>query len=466
VNRLTKIVATLGPATDDPRCIRDLINAGVDVFRLNFSHGDYEEKARQIRLVRDAEAHVNRTVAILQDLQGPKIRVGSIAGGSMLLSEGQILRIFPDGRPGRDSEVSVSRPTLASEVKVGGSIFLDDGAIALKIESVADGVIQTRVIRGGTLTDHKGVNAPGAALTGGCLTEKDETDLRFGIEAGVDIVALSFVSRPDDAKPVRAIMRSAGRNLPLIAKIERKEAFDHIGSIVRSFDGVMVARGDLGVSLPPEKVPFAQKTIIRRANAAGKPVITATQMLESMTFGRGPTRAEASDVANAVLDGTDAVMLSGETAVGVHPVETVRTMHRLVLEAETQDANTLRSIPVRTVLDAFCGGAVQVARAAGAAALVAMTRTGRTARTIASQRPAIPVIALCINKERARSLTLWRGIHPVDTGPLSQGDKVAPQVRAHLLDHSLVPVGKQVVIVASIPGTPMTNPNLLELIRL
>ena len=333
--RRTKIVATVGPATADRGVLRQLVDAGVNVLRINFSHGELAMHGDEIALARLVAEESGRVVAVLQDLQGPKIRIGTLAKPAIELREGRRFRLTNQRISGTANAVTVSYSRLAKDVTPGDSILLDDGALELRVEAIAGDDVQCVVVRGGTLRPHKGVNLPGVAIRAPALTEKDRKDLRFGLAQGVDMVALSFVRHPKDADAARRIMSQSGRNVPLLAKIERPEALAHLDGILRAFDGVMVARGDLGVELSPEKVPTAQKEIIACANRMGKPVITATQMLESMTRSPQPTRAEASDVANAVLDGTDAVMLSGETAVGEYPVQTVQAMDRIVREAET-----------------------------------------------------------------------------------------------------------------------------------
>ena len=413
--RQTKIVATLGPASESPGILQELIQAGVDIFRLNFSHGDLEEKARQIAEVRRLARETDRIVGILQDLQGPKIRVGSIKHGTTVLRQGAVVTISPDQEHGTDEAFSISFRDLPRYVRPGDSIFLDDGLLELRVMAIAGAEIRTEVITGGELSSRKGVNAPGIPIQLPAFTEKDEQDLRFGLQQGIDFLALSFVRRPEDADRVRNVMRELGAGVPLIAKVEKLEALSNLDAVLKAFDSVMVARGDLGVELTPEKVPAAQKMIIARARALGKPAITATQMLESMTRSPHPTRAEASDIANAVLDGTDAVMLSGETAAGAYPVEAVRAMDRIVREAE--------SLPVRPVViepesrseeHAVCEAAVGLAEQVNAAALAALTRSGRTAQTLSSLWPRMPIFSLIREHEAlSRRLLLWRGRGPL-----------------------------------------------------
>ncbi|MPZ48399.1 MAG: pyruvate kinase [Dehalococcoidia bacterium] len=463
--RRTKIVATVGPATTDSSVLRDLILAGADVLRLNFSHGTHEEKALQIEEARRIAAGLDRPVAILQDLQGPKIRVGPLDVETITLNEGQMITVHGDSRIGNSQEISVSYPRLAEEMHAGDLIFLDDGLIELRVKAVP-GVVQAEVVVGGLLSERKGVNLPGVELETPALTSKDETDLRFGLALGVDLIALSFVRRPQDAARAREIIVEAGDGQLLIAKIEKREALAEIDGILESFDGVMVARGDLGVELSHEKVPTAQKSIIRKANAIGKPVITATQMLESMTHNSVPTRAEASDVANAVLDGSDAVMLSGETAIGSYPIETVRTMDKIIREAETEPRplhSPATSLEANT--NAFCSAAATLATHVGAAGLAALTRSGGSARSLSSLRPGIPVFALCGSDQLAHGLNLWRGVIPFVIRS-SHGIEDASQTIARELGmKGWLDSGSKVVIVGVSPESQEARTDFIRLVE-
>jgi len=461
--RQTKIVATVGPATSSEEGLLSLIKAGVDVFRLNFSHGTQAEKGEQIETIRRLAKELKRTVAVLQDLQGPKVRVGKLPGDALHLREDEAVRLT--GGTSRPGAIPVSYPALAEEVEPGDAIFLDDGIMELRVESVARGIVNARVIKGGKLRSGKGVNLPGVKLKTPALTKKDEDDLRFGLEAGVDFVALSFVRRPTDAQPVRRIMRELGRFVPLIAKIEKREAVSSIDAVVRAFDGVMVARGDLGVELPAEKVPATQKLIIDKANTAGKPVITATQMLESMTHSPQPTRAEASDVAHAVVDGSDAVMLSGETAIGEYPLEAVRMMDRLAREAEQRIEPRLHpGGPRRSLAQAFCLSAVHLAEDIGAAGMAALTRSGRTAQTLSSIRPSMPVFGLCEDEASARRLCLWHGVVPLVMGPVPTLDEAWQTMRHELASTSLVSPGDRVVLLGAAPGSRRGRTDFIRLV--
>jgi pyruvate kinase len=464
--RRTKIVATVGPATESASALRGLIDAGVDVLRLNFSHGTLREKATQIETIRRVAAEAGRHVAILQDLQGPKIRVGKLPGNGIELREGALVRLSGDqSRAGRTT-IPVSYPGLASELKTGDSIFLDDGSMELRVETIDGAAIESRVVRGGHLSSAKGVNLPGVDLETPAVTAQDEDDLRFGLERGVDMVALSFVRHPEDARPVRRLMAEIGVTLPLIAKIEKREAVSRIDAILRAFDGVMVARGDLGVELAPEKVPTAQKQIIAKANAMTRPVITATQMLESMTHSPRPTRAEASDVANAVADGSDAIMLSGETAIGEYPLETVRMMDRIAREAEAQMAPpTPRARRGRaSTRFAFCSAGVRLAEEVGAAGLAALTRSGRTAQTLASLRPSMPVFALCSDDASARRFCLWYGVVPMVMGSVRGLEEAWQSMRQEIEQTGLVDAGSRIVLLGAAPGSPSGRTDFVRLV--
>ncbi|HEU0073850.1 MAG TPA: pyruvate kinase [Dehalococcoidia bacterium] len=461
--RQTKIVATVGPATASAEALRGLIGAGVDVLRLNSSHGTQAEKAAQIETIRRVAMEAGRQVAILQDLQGPKIRVGRLPGGAAQLREGETVRLT--GGEASAGAIPVSYAAFGEDLVRDDVIFLDDGSMQLRVESIRSNVVRATVIEGGRLLEGKGVNLPGVNLKTPAVTEKDEADLRFGLEAGVDFVALSFVRRPQDSEPARRIMREAGRVVPLIAKIEKREAVASIDGILRAFDGVMVARGDLGVEMAPERVPTAQKLIIDKANAMAKPVITATQMLESMTHSPKPTRAEASDVANAVTDGSDAVMLSGETAIGEYPLEAVRMMDRIAREAEQRIAPRLHLDGVRrSTPRAFCIAAVQLAEEIGAAGLAALTRSGRTAQTLSSLRPSMPIFALCEDDASARRLCLWHGVVPLVMGSTPALEEAWQTMRREVGATGLVSAGSRVVLLGAAPGSRRGRTDFIRLV--
>jgi pyruvate kinase len=465
--RSTKIVATLGPATDDPEVLEEIVQAGVNVVRLNFSHGNLEDKARQISQVRDIEAVLGKPLAILQDLQGPKIRVGPIPLGPLKLAPGQEINIYSDRREGTSLGISTTYPLLPQEVEAGDSIFLDDGAIELRVREVEPGVVRCQVVIGGDLYGSKGVNLPGARISLPAVTEKDIADLRFGLQHGVDYVAMSFVRHPQDAVAARELMREEGISVPLLAKVEKREAVQRIGAVLRAFDGVMVARGDLGVELGPEKVPGAQKQIIARAISLGRPVITATQMLESMTHNHRPTRAEASDVANAVWDGSHAVMLSGETAVGRNPGEVVRAMDRIVREAELIEPQVARPRPLtRSATQAFCSAAVHLSGELEAQALAAFTRSGQTAETLSSLHPQQPILALCEDLGMTRRLCLWRGVVPLLIGDEVLGENASQRILRELNAGGVLPKGSRVVALGASPDSRPGLTNFIRLLRL
>lgn len=465
--RRTKIVATLGPATAGEEALERLVDAGVDVFRVNFSHADRGEHARVIAAARDAAARRGRAVAILQDLQGPKIRVDGLAGGEVELRGGDKVAITTRPADGSEGRIPTTYTGLANDVRPGQRLLLDDGLLELRAVRVSADTVACEVVHGGVLREHKGINLPDSKISAPAFTEKDREDLRFGLRAGVDVVALSFVRTAGDGDRARAVMREEGRRVPILAKIEKPEALEQLSAIVRRFDGVMVARGDLGVEVAPELVPGIQKRIISAANELGKPVITATQMLESMTQSPRPTRAEASDVANAVLDGTDAVMLSGETAVGRYPLETVRTMDRIVREAEGLATPVEPQHPARSSrAHAVCHGAVALAQEIGAAALAAFTRSGRTVQLLSKLRPASPIFAFCGDDAVARRLALWRGVVPLNVALGRHTDQTTQIIASELRRRGFVEPGEDVVVVGASQAEGDRRTNLIRLLRI
>ncbi len=431
--RRTRIVATLGPATDDDAVIEGIVAAGMDVARVNFSHGTQDDQARRIAQVRRVAAGAGRPVAVLQDLQGPKIRVGTVVGGEVRLVTGERVELVSDdGTPGTSARLGVSLPSLAGQLTPGAVLLIDDGRVRLTVEAVSGDTVTCRIEVGGPVRDHKGVNAPTTTLDVPALTSKDLADLALGARLGVDLVALSFVRTPEDITLLRGHLRSLGSTARVVAKIEKHEALGQIDAIISEADAIMVARGDLGVEIPPEEVPRWQKTIIRKATARSRAVITATQMLESMTAAPTPTRAEASDVANAVYDGSTAVMLSGETAVGTYPVQTVATMTRIIetVEADlfggpspdpgaapwepraaTDDCGP-REVPAAT--EAISRAACSLAEDLGAAAILTPTRSGATARFVSRWRPRVPIIATTPSVEVLAQLCLEWGVVPLN----------------------------------------------------
>ena len=465
----TKIIATLGPATSSAGMIRSLIEAGVDVFRLNASHGTPEWRAEMVRLVREQSAGAAFPVGILLDLQGPKIRLGRFEGGSAVLEEGADFVITTEEIEGDASAASTTYQDFARDVKPGDRVLLADGALELKVLE-ADGVkARCRVIRGGVVSDKKGINLPGAQLSTPSLTRRDMEILQAGLESGIDLVALSFVRRSSDILRLRLFLEEKGVNLPIVAKIEKPEAVENLKDILAETDGVMVARGDLGVECPMEKVPFIQKSIIEQARRAGKFVITATQMLESMIENPFPTRAEVSDVANAIYDGTDAVMLSGETSVGKYPVEAVRMMDRTAHEAELSLGRLgFRELPRRdsvTHAEIVADAAFHAARLAGAQAIVVFSASGTSARLVARYRPPVPIYTFTPSSTAARALSVVYGVHAIPQPHVSSTDEMMALMDRVLLERGLVKPRDAVVFVAGQPiGRPGTT-NMMKLHR-
>jgi len=416
--RRTKIVATIGPATSSPEVLRSLIEAGATTLRLNFSHGTHEDHQRNIRTIRQVSFELNQPVGILQDLQGPKIRLGKFEQGPITLKKGDPYILTSRPLLGTQDISSVTYEPLAEEVPVGATILLDDGRVEMLVEAVDldQRELHCRVVVGGVLSNNKGVNFPGVYLSIKALTDKDKTDLMFGLDQGVDWVALSFVRNPQDILEIKEIISSAGKNVPVIAKIEKHEAIEQMEAVLSLCDGVMVARGDLGVELPAEEVPILQKRLIATANRFGIPVITATQMLDSMVSNPRATRAEISDVANAILDGTDAVMLSNETAVGKFPVEAVETMARIAVQIE-QNLAIARNVDSNSgghsIPNAISQAVGRIAEQLQAAAIMTLTKTGATARNVSKYRPSTPILAVTPHVDVARQLQLVWGVRPL-----------------------------------------------------
>lgn len=415
----TKIIATIGPASESAYDLRALVEAGLDVVRLNFSHGTLEDHRRRIEAVRQVREATGAALAILQDIQGPKIRLGDVPGGRVTLERGQEVWISaslpPQMAPLR---LHIPYPPLAAQLVAGSTLFLDDGEIELRVEAVEGPALRCRVETGGELTAHKGVTLPGVRVDLPPITPQDEVHIRFGVEMGVDWIAASFVRAAEHVEAVRQAIRMAGGDQPVIAKVENRQGLEAIDEIIQAADAVMVARGDLGVEIPPEEVPMAQKMIIRKCNEAGKPVITATQMLDSMARSPRPTRAEVTDVANAILDGSDAVMLSGETAVGRYPVESVRMMAAICrrIEASMDYAAILRDrrpSDGASIAEAIAHATCQTAATLGARAIVTSTQSGATARMVSRFRPRSPIVAVTPNREVRRRLSLVWGVYPL-----------------------------------------------------
>jgi len=454
----TKVVATVGPACDTEETLGRMVEAGVDVFRLNFSHGTHDAYADAISTIRRLAAEADRPVAIMQDLQGPRIRTGRLRGGQPLeLKEGETLTITPGDFEGDAAHLATSYDRLAEDVKPGDTILVSDGLIELKVTEARPPQITCRVVVGDLLGERKGMNLPGVDLSISAPTDKDLEDLAFGLAHGVDYVALSFVRKADDIARLRAAMgRTApeGADVPIVAKIERPEALEDLAALIAHADAVMVARGDMGIEMPPEMVPAAQKKIITAANAACVPVITATQMLDSMVEHRRPTRAEASDVANAILDGTDAVMLSAETAIGRYPVLSVDVMVRIAEQIEgLLESPATRGTPRDTSEStarqhSLAAAACRVAADLGADGIVAFTMTGSTARYMSQQRPPFPIYALTPNEITYRRLALVWGVRPVMLPVFGSTDEMIERGEAQLLQMGCAQVGQTMVCVA------------------
>ena len=465
--RKTKIVCTIGPASATREILGRMMDAGMNVARLNFSHGTREEHAAKIALIRQIAKEKGLPIAILQDLAGPKIRTGAFASGSILLKTGDEFILTARDVPGNEKEVGLTYRELPQDVKVGDTLLLADGALELQVEKVENVDIHCRVILGGKLSSHKGINLPSRSIRAPILTNKDYEDLAFGLAQGVDYVALSFVRSASDIEVARAYMRAQGKVRPLIAKIEKHEALDELDEIMGAVDGVMVARGDLGVDIPPEQVPTAQRMIIDKANFAGKPVITATQMLKSMTDAPRPTRAEVSDVANAVLEGTDAVMLSEESAMGQYPVEAVAMMAKIAEEAEKGFPHAawwqrLRQVQTTDESEALARAACSLAEAIGAQALVIATQTGGTARLAAKTRPLQPILAATTESDAFCRLALVWGVRPMMIQPVDLLINQYAEMHRAAKETGLVKAGDSVVTTAGFPVGKAGASNLIK----
>jgi pyruvate kinase len=468
--RRTKIIATVGPASDTDEALDGLIAAGVDIFRLNFSHGTHQSQSAAFARIRAAASRAGRDVGILQDLGGPKIRTGATRDGRpILVRRGDRLRIVTGDTPCVPGTISTTFGGLAKAVTLGDSLLIADGLVELHVDATDGTTIDTTVVEGGEIGDHKGINAPGVPLPDSALTAKDIDDLRFGVALGVDMIALSFVRFATDIHEARALLRKAGtEDLPLIAKLERPQALDHLAEILAACDGVMVARGDLGLEMPLEKVPTAQKNITRLARLHGVPVIVATQVLESMTVEPRPTRAEVSDAANAVDDGVDAIMLAGETAAGAFPVKAVHVLDSIIREAESaQGITPAVSIGVSgDQTQALCEAAVTLASRGDAAAIVAITRGGGTARRLAALRPRAQIIAACERNEIARRLSLHWGVTPMCTDIGENVDTAGALVCREIVSRGLAPTGAFVVLVSINADLARTDANYLKVQKL
>jgi len=451
--RRTKIVATLGPATASPEMIERIYRAGADVFRLNFSHGSHTDHAERISIIRALERKVGRPIGILADVQGPKLRVGRFHGGRVQLQTGQTFRLDLNPTPGDVRRVNLPHPEILQAAQIGTTLLLDDGKLRLRVTRKREDHLETEVVVGGPLSDRKGVNVPDVVLPIPALTEKDREDLAFALDKGIEYVGLSFVQRPEDVAEAKQL---TGGRAWIMVKMEKPQAVENLDAIIALTDCVMVARGDLGVELPPEEVPLIQKRIVRAARAAGRPVVVATQMLESMIGSPSPTRAEASDVATAVFDGADAVMLSAETAAGQYPYEAVNMMDRIVARVEQDPGwraltDAARPEPEPTSAGAIAAAARQVAHTIAAQVIATFTATGSTTLRVARERPDCPILGLTSSEETARRLAVVWGVHPVVTQELhSMSDMV---VKAQRAAHSegFAASGEEVVVTAGVP---------------
>jgi pyruvate kinase len=466
--RHAKIVATLGPASSSADVIGALFHAGADVFRLNFSHGTHDEHRARYDIIRDVERRTGRPVGVLADLQGPKLRIGRLAQGPIALVEGERLHFDLDAAPGGRDRVPLPHPEVFAALAPGVQLLLDDGKIRLEIEEAGAETATARVVVPGPLSERKGVSVVGALLPVSALTEKDRGDLAFALELGADWVALSFVQRPEDLDEVRDL---AGRPVSLVAKLEKPAAVERLEEIVAHSEAVMVARGDLGVEMAPEKVPTIQRRILRACRVAGKPVIVATQMLESMILAPTPTRAEVSDVATAVYDGADAVMLSAESAAGKYPLDAVRIMDRIIAEVEA-DPHYRRSVdaahpkPEPTIADAITCALMRATSILPVTAVVAYTSSGATALRAARERPAAPVLGLTPHLDTARRLSLVWGVHPMQVAEIDSVDMMVEQACAAALEKGYAQKGEIIAIAAGMPFKTPGTTNLLRIARL
>ncbi len=467
MKRRAKIVCTLGPAVGSYEAIRALVYAGMDVARLNFSHGSHADHKQNYEWVRQASDESGRGVGVLADLQGPKIRLGTFADGPVVWATGETVTITTEATPGTHDLVSTTYAGLAGDVTAGDRLLVDDGRVGLRVVGVEGPRVRLLVTEGGPVSNNKGLSLPGVGVSVPAMSDKDEADLRFALGLRVDMIALSFVRSPDDVLDVHRIMDELGARLPILAKIEKPQAVAALEAITEAFDGLMVARGDLGVEMPLERVPLVQKRAVQVARERAKPVIVATQMLDSMITAPRPTRAEASDVANAVLDGADAVMLSGETSVGSYPVEAVATMARIVVAAEEE----LGKVPAvlsepTTISAAIARAAARVAGTVGASAIVAFTQSGDTARLLAEHRSPIPLLAFTPTPEVRSQLTLVWGVETFLVPSVTHTDEMVRQVERAMLGLGRMQAGELVTIVAGSPPSTAGSTNALRVHRL
>lgn len=461
----TKIVATLGPASNSPEVIKQLVEAGMNVARLNFSHGNYEDHAHTVSLLRSIEKELDTPVTILQDLQGPKIRVGNLPDGAITLTQGKNITLVPLGQENQEPDtVGIDYPYLAEEVKPAAQVLLDDGRLELRVESVSGNKVKCTIIEGGLLKSRKGVNFPSLNLRLPAMTDKDKQDLDFGLSQGVDWISLSFVRSGEDIRALKQLLAEKGADVPVIAKIEKPQAIANLEEIVRESDGIMVARGDLGVEMSPEKVPMLQKQMIRMCNKKGIPVITATQMLESMINEPRPTRAEASDVANAIVDGTDAVMLSGESAVGKYPIKAVEMMVRIARDVE-KDIKFINYPPSEEdETHAISEALNTIDKILPLRCIVAFTMSGYTATLVAAERPKALVVGLTPLPKVFHRLNLVWGVQPVLMDrEVESFEELIQEAEDSLLERKIAATGDQVLIIGGIPTKSARGTNFLKI---
>lgn len=468
-DRKTKIVCTIGPSTNTAEKIEQLVLAGMNVARLNFSHGSHEDHRLVIVAIREVEKKLGRTIGILMDLQGPKIRVGTMLEGGQVITAGAEVTLSPEKVLGTSEIIPIDYPNLVKDAKVGDTILMDDGLLECRITEKKGDLVKAIVIVGGLLKSRKGVNLPNVRISISAITEKDYTDLAFGINQGVDFVALSFVRSARDVQELISYVRAHGSNAGIIAKIEKPEAIPVIDEIIEESDGIMVARGDLGIEIPSNQVPLVQKHIIKRCRQLGKPVITATQMLESMISNPRPTRAESSDVANAVLDGTDAVMLSGESASGKYPIEAVMTMDKICRSVELESNTIYHSLKFKKpdwkdkqVIEALSYSCVKLAEDVDASVIAIITHSGTTARRIAKYRPHVPIIAFTESEIVARQLNLVWGVHSVKINELFDTDQSIERMEKYLAKHEWTITGDRAILATGIPTTKKGSTNMIK----
>ena len=466
--RKVRVLATLGPASSTPAMIEKLARAGADAFRINMSHGDQASKIPLIEAIRSLERKTGRPTTILADLQGPKLRVGRFAGGKVELETGATFVLDRDGGPGDATRVELPHREIFEGVRVGARLLLDDGKLVLRVTEHDDARIETRIEVGGTLSNNKGLNVPDVILPMAALTEKDRSDLNFALDQGVDWIALSFVQRPEDLAEARRLIQGRAA---LLAKIEKPAALDRLEDIVEQCDAVMVARGDLGVELPPQSVPPLQKRIVEVARRQGRPVVVATQMLESMITAPTPTRAEVSDVATAVYDGADAIMLSAESAAGAWPAESVGMMNAIAEAVEADPTHAERvhftiTRPDPTTADALSEAAKSIAQTVTATAIICFTTSGSTARRIARERPGVPILVLTPKLETARRLGLLWGTHAVHTRDVESFEEMVAKAKRMALRHHIAKAGDRVIVMAGVPFRTPGSTNVLHVVRI